>query len=487
MTSSVSSSSTGTLSSLGLGSGLDSNGIVSKLVDLERLPITQLQAQATKIQAKVSEFGTIQSLVTSFRDAARKVADPTTWNSMTSTSTDSAAVTFATDPGAAAGSYSVNVKALAQAQTVVTIKSQTNDQATIGSGTLTLDKGTWGTDGKFTATGTAVQVTIDATDTLEDIRDKINSSGSSVSASIIVDASGARLAFSSASTGAANGFRIQATDNDGGDNDDVGLSQLAYDPEHNTTGTDPAAEAQDASVVVNGITLTSTTNTFKNALSAISFTVGKLSNGSPATVTVAPDKDAITKAVNDFATAFTSLSDKLHEDTKYDDSSKTAGVLQGDATAVSILNQFRSTVASSSSASSVYGTLSSIGLSVSSSGGLTVDSSKLATALGKLSEVKKLFTAAGSASVSGSDGIGTRLRKLGDNMLSFDGTLASRINGLNTSLSKNEKRQDQMDARASLYEARLRAQYSTLDTTMAGLTTQSQYISQMITAWSKSS
>lgn len=486
MTTSVSSSSSGTISSLGLGSGLDSNGIVSKLVELERSPITQLQTRATKLQTQVSAYGQIQSSVTSFRDAARKIADPSFWGTMTSTSTDAAAVNFSTSTGAAAGNYSVDVIALAKAQNVVLDKATSAATDTIGAGTLTFEKGSW-VDGVFEGSGTAVDVSISATDTLEDIRDKINSAGAGINASIIVDSSGARLAFTSSATGAANGFRVQVQDaSDASNTDALGLSMLAYDPENATAGTMLAQPAQDASVTVNGVPLTSTTNSFATALTNISFTVGKLTvKDSPVNVTVSQDKDTIAKAITEFATAYTSLSDLLHADTKYDDTSKSAGVLQGDATAVSILNQFRTALGSGSTASSVFGTLSAVGLSIGSTGGLTVDSTKLNSALGNLAEVKKLFTAAGTG--NGDDGIATRLRTLGSNMLSFDGTLASRTKGLNTLLSNNQKRQDELDARATLYENRLRAQYSALDTSMAGITSQSQYVTQMITAWNKAS
>ncbi len=486
-TSSVSSTSSGTISSLGLGSGLDSNGIVSKLVELERAPITQLQTRATKIETQVSAYGQIQSSVTSFRDAARKVADPSFWGTMTSTSTDPAAVSFSTSTGASAGNYSVEVSALAKAQNVVMATSTSAATNTIGSGTLTIQTGSWDEDDLFSGTGTAVDVNISDTDTLEDIRDKINDAGAGVNATIIVDSSGARLAITSTATGAANGFRVQVQDgSDASNTDAAGLSVLAFDPENSTLGMNEAQPAQDASVTVNGVPLTSTTNTFETALSNISFTVGKLTtSGNPANVTVSQDKDTIAKAITAFATAYTALSDLLRADTKYDETSKSAGPLQGDATAVSILNQFRNALGSGSTASSVFGTLSAVGLTLNSSNGLSVDSAKLNTALGNLAEVKKLFTAAGTG--NGDDGIATRMRTLGDNMLSFDGAIASRTSGLNTLLSNNQKRQDELDARATLYENRLRSQYSALDTAMAGLTAQSQYVTQMITAWNKAS
>jgi flagellar hook-associated protein 2 len=483
MTTSVSSTSSGTLSSLGIGSGLDSNGIVSKLVELERTPITLLQRAADKIQTKVSAFGAIQSSVTSFRDAAQKVADPTFWNSMTATSSDTSTVKFSTSTGAAAGNYSVNVDKLAYAQTVVTKTATSASTNTIGAGTLTFQTGTW-TNGAFGGTGASVDVAITATDTLENIRDKVNNAKAGVTAAIIVDSSGARLTYTSTTTGAANGFRVQATDTGDGNNlDNAGLSSLAYDPEAGTLGTDQAQAAQDASVRVNGVVLTSATNTFSTALSNITFTVGKETSGTPATVTVAQDTVAITKAINDFATTYTALSDLLHADTKYDDSTKASGPLQGDATAVSVLNQFRTTLGSGSTASGVFGTLSAIGLSISTTGGITVDSTKLTSAMANPAEVKKLFTAAGSG--NGDDGIAVRLRTLGNTMLSYDGTQASRTAGLNTLIQNNQKQQDALDARATLYETRLKKQYTNLDTAMASLTSQSQYVTQMITAWNK--
>lgn len=486
--STTSSTGTGTLSSLGIGvSGLDANAIVTKLVELERQPITALQTQADKIQTKISAFGQIQSAISTVRDAAKKLANPEIWATTIATSADSSAVTFSTSTGAATGNYSVGVSALAAAQSVVTKTPLASSTSTLGTGTLSIEVGTWtGTHFDAKAGTSAKTVTIAATDTLEAIRDKINDAAGGVSASIVKDASGARLVMSSSATGAANGFRITATDTgDGNNTDNAGVSSLAFDldPLTATAGTDKKQDAANATATINGVEVTSSTNKFSDVLTGITFTVGKQTT-TPVNVAVTQDNDTISKAVTDFATGYSALATLLKSNTKYDDATKTGGTLQGDGTALALVNQFRAAVGGSSPASSVFTTLSSVGVEIQTGGTLTVNSTKLTNALGKLSEVKKLFANADSSN-SGNDGIATRLRTLSDNLLSFDGALTSRTTGLRTAVTNNQKRQDELDARAALYEKRLRAQYTALDKTMAGITGQGSYVTQMITAWNK--
>lgn len=487
----TSSATSGTISSLGVGSGLDANSIVSKLVSLERQPITQLQTDADKIQSKISAFGQVQSAVSTMRDAAKKLANPDIWASMTATSSDTSTVNFTTSSGAAAGNYAVSVSSLASSQSVVTKTALASSSATLGSGTVTIDIGKWNsTTSAFDTTSTA-SVNVLATDSLEKIRDKINDAGAGVTASIVKDASGARLVMTSTKTGEASGFRVTTTDTgDGNDTDNAGLSALAYNPDPAVTnaGTTRTQQAKDAAASINGIEVKSATNQFSDVLTGISFTVGKVTtNGTvdtPASVVVKQDNDAISKAITDFATSYSSLVTMLRTNTKYDESTKTAGTLQGDGTAVGILNQLRATTGSTSGNSTVFNTLSSIGVEVQAGGTLTVNSTKLTNALGKLSEVKKLF--ANASTTSSQDGIATKLRTLGDNLLGFEGAITTRTAGLKKAVDSNQKRQDELDARATLFEKRLRAQYTSLDQTMSNLSGQSSYVTQMITKWNNS-
>ncbi len=477
--------STSTITSLGVGSGLDAESIVTKLVTLERLPITQLQTQAEKFQAKISAFGQIQSAVSTFRDAARKLANPDIWGSVAATSANTSVVNFSTSTGAANGNYAVTVSSLAKAQSTA-MRTAVSATDTLGSGTLTFNTGVMGTGGIASPTKTT-QVTIDATDTLDQIKDKVNAAGAGVRATVVTDANGSRLVFTSSEAGKANAFTVSA-DTTGGTAGTaaVGLSALAYSGTDNLTEGERTQEASNAVAKVNGVQVESATNTFSGALAGITFTVGQTTAAdAPVNVTVAQDTETITKAINDFATSYTAMVNLMRDNTKYDDATQTAGTLQGDGTALALLNQFRSLAGSSTTASSTYGTLSSIGVAIQEGGGLKVDSTKLKNALGNLTEVKKLFSFADTGN-SSNDGIATKLRTLADNMLAFDGARANRTNGLRSAVTRNQKQQDVLDARSALYEKRLRAQYTALDTTMATLNTASNYVTQMINAYNKS-
>lgn len=480
-----STSTTPTLTSLGVGSGLDAETIVTKLVALERQPIAQLQTQASTIQSKISAFGKIQSAISSLRDAASKLTSPDLWSTTKATSADTA-VAFTTTPGAAVGSYSVGVTSLAAAQSVLSSSALASSSSTLGSGTLTIDVGTW-TGSSFAAKSgsTAVNIAIGASDTLATIRDKINSANAGIKATIVNDASGARLVMNSSTTGLSNGFRVAVADDDGNNVDGNGLSSLAYDPANTTTGTTLTQAAANAAATVNGVSITSETNTFSEVLTGISITVNKVTS-SPVNVTVAQDNEAITKAITDFASAYSSLDSTLKSNTKYDESTKTSAILQGDSTALSLIYQFRGLLGSASGASSVFSTLSSVGLETKSGGALVVNTTKLNNALGNLSELKKLF-AATDLTGAGADGFATKFRTLADSVIGFEGAITTRTAGLNTAVSNNEKRQEAMEARVALYEKRIRAQYTALDRTMATMSTQSGYVSQMISAWNKSS
>lgn len=475
------------ITSLGIGSGLDANSIVTKLVALESQPIANLQTASDKLQTKISAYGQIQSAVSGVRDAARKLTSADLWGATAAASADATAVSATTSAGAQVGTYSIDVTVLAKPQSVVTKTSLASGASTLGSGTLTLDIGTW-TGNSFEAKAGSTPVTIDvaATDTLAGIRDKINATNSGVKASIITDSSGSRLVMQSATTGAINGFRVTAADaGDGNNLDDAGLSALAYDPGSATAGTNLSQPATDAEATINNVPIKSATNTLSEVVSGLTITLSKVTTNPPTittgpiSVTVSQDTATITKAITDFATAYSSMATLVKGSTKYDEGSKTAGALQGDSGALSVQNQLRSLLGSSSNASSTFGTLSSIGLEIQTDGTVKVNSTKLTSALGNLAEVKKLFSNSDSADAT-KDGIMTRLRVMSDNLLGSEGILTVRTSGLKQTITNNQARQESLQNRVDLYEKRLKAQYSALDTIMAGLSSQGNYVTQMI-------
>lgn len=495
MTTTTSTSTSGSsITSLGIGSGLQANDIVSKLVALESQPITDLQTASAKVQTKISAYGAIQSAVSSVRDAVRTLTSSDIWGATTATSADATSVAATTSSGAQTGTYSVDVTALAKPQSVVSATALASSSSLVGAGTLNISLGTWSnSNSTFTpnAGATAVQITVTATDTLASVRDKINSSNSGVKASIITDSSGARLVMQSATTGEANGFQITSTDADGGNTDATGLSALAYDPSSATSGTTLTQAASDATATINNIPVKSATNTLSDVVSGLTITLGKVTTGpgittGPINITVTQDTAAITKAITDFATAYSTMASLIKEDTKYDDSTKTAGVLQGDSGALSVQTQFRQILGSQSGNSSMFTTLSSVGLEIQTDGTLKVNTTKLTSAMANVGDVKKLFANADSTD-STKDGVMTKLRTLTNDLLASDGLLTSRTAGLTQTITDNQERQDTMQARVDLYEKRLKAQYASLDTIMANLNSTSSYVTQMINSFNKTS
>lgn len=393
---------TPTLASPGIGSGLDVNGIVQKLMTVEQQPLTDLAHQESADQAKITAYGSLKSSLAALQTTLQNLSTASSFNVLKATSSDASALSATVSGKAVAGSYGVTVSQLAQAQKLASSGFATTADH-VGTGTLTFDFGTF--DGtSFTPNGNGAKtVTIAAgQDTLAGIRDAVNAANIGVTATIVNDgsANGNRLVFTAAASGAANSIRITAADDDGNATDAAGLSQLAFDPAagagagRNLT---QQVAAQDALLTIDGIAVKSPTNTISNALDGVTLNLLKTS-ASPVTLSVAPSVTdvaakiaAFVKAYNDLNTTFTNL-------TKYDATKKQASVLTGDGSVRMVQNQLR-TILGGSLASGTYSTLSQVGVTFQADGTLALDDAKLQNALTTSSSaVMQLFASAGSAS-----------------------------------------------------------------------------------------
>ena len=484
MATSISTSGSGTISSAGIGSGLDVNSIVTQLMALEQRPLTALQSKASAIQSTVSEYGKIKSAVSTLNDLAQKLASKTTWAQTVASSSDTAV--GATTDGSTAGTYTVDVTSLASVQTLAS--SAKAATAAVGSGTLHIELGAYagGTGGAptiFTPSGTppAVDIAVSATDTLSDVRDKINGASAGVSAMILTDASGSRLLIRSNATGAVNGFRTSVSDDDGNNADAGGLSALAFDASTGVSQMTRSQTAADAVATINGLPVTSASNTLTNIVDGLTLSLSAPTTA-PVTVNVVTDTASLKKTLTDFAAAYSAVYKLIAADTKYNATTKQGGILQGDSAAVGLQNQLRALAGGNSGASSTFGRLSDAGLQIQADGSMTVNSTKLDSALANLPEITKLFSGS-SASDPTLDGFAKRFRTATDTMLGVSGSLTSRTTGLSAQLTRNQKDQDTLNTRLADIEKRLRAQYTALDTQMASLSTQSSYITQQVAAW----
>jgi flagellar hook-associated protein 2 len=316
------------------------------------------------------------------------------------------------------------------------------------------------------------------------LRDKINASGAGITASVLTDATGARLVLRSSATGESNGFRIGVTDTDGNNSDGLGLSALAFDPSAGILTMAQALAASNASATLNGLSITSTSNTLSNVLDGITLTLNKVTTA-PVQVSATQDDASIRKAMDAFVTAYTDLNKLLADQTKYDAGSKTAGGLQGDSAAIGIRSQMRAMIGTSSGASTMFSRLGDVGFDVKLDGSIALNDGKVKNALANLAETKKLF-ANNDLVTPANNGIAVQMRALTDRLIGIDGTVSTRSDGLRKRIDLNQDRQDALTDRIAQVEARLRAQYTALDKQMGALTGLQSYVTQQINAFNSS-
>jgi len=210
------------ISTPGIGSGLDVNGIVTKLMSIEQQPLTALNSKVASYQAQLSGYGQIKSALSQFQSAVQGLSSPSQFQSLTATLADATVATASASTGATPGTYALEVTSLAQAQKLVAA-GQASTSATIGSGSATtlsfdfgtiaggtLSNGTY-TGASFTSNGAGTKtVTINASNnSLSGIRDAINSANIGVSATIVNDGSASpyRLVLTDSTTGKTNSMR----------------------------------------------------------------------------------------------------------------------------------------------------------------------------------------------------------------------------------------------------------------------------------------
>ena len=195
------------ITSAGVGSGLDVEGIVSGLMELERRPLTRLDTKESTYQSKLSAYGTVKSYLSTLQTAATSLATASTFTGKSASVSDSTVLSAAASSTAAAGSYSINVTQLAKYHAV---RSNTNYAAsteTFNTGTLSISVGG----------GTAVDVPITgANNTLAGISQAINEADAGVSASVINDGSTNRLVLTSKTSGSAGAISVVASDDGSG-------------------------------------------------------------------------------------------------------------------------------------------------------------------------------------------------------------------------------------------------------------------------------
>ncbi len=473
------------ISSPGVGSGLDVNSIVTQLVAIEKQPLQALQTKATTLQSQLSLYGTIKSQVSALKDAASTLASASSWANQAATSSNAAAATVSVDATATATAFGLDITRLAQSQTTASRSIATGASLGAGSGTgqLSIQLGSWGPAGAgpFAAgAGAAVNINVSETDTYTTIANAINAANAGVKATVLKIGNTERLSFQSTTSGSDAGFSI-ASNSGFAALDSLSFTSLANGSE-SASGMESSQVGLNATFKINGVAVESATNTVANVVPGVTLNLAQTTSvGSPVQITVAQDKVALQKNIQTFADAYSALNKTLADSTKYVQGGR-SGALQGDSTTVGLQNLMRKIIGSSSTGST-YARLSEVGLEQQTDGSMKLNTTKLATAMGDVGNLQKLFTTNNSNAAT--NGFALKLRDLTSGLLAADGTVSNKSTALQGAISRIGDEQERVTERAARVEKRLRAQYSALDAQMAKISGLSSYVTAQLAQWNK--
>lgn len=393
------------LTSTGIGSNLDIEGIISKLMSVERQPAAQLDKKELSFQAKVSGFGTLKGAISQFQTAIAGLSNESKYQSVRASVADAAVATVSANASAKPGTYSLQVTQIAQAQKLVANGVATQTEP-IGKGVITIDFGTISggtldsvtgkyTGATFTSSGSGVKtLTIDSTNnSLAGIRDAINGAGMGVTAKIVNDGgtSPYRLSLTSDKTGEVSSMKISVADTEG-----TGLSTLLNHNPAGTQGLSQTAAAMNAKFTVDGIAVSKASNSVSDVIEGVTFNLLK-ENTSATTVKVDRDTAAITSSVNAFVKAYNDITQTFRDAMAYNTTTKEAAVLNGEALVRNMQTQVRNILNSPvAGGTGSITTLYQAGVSLDKNGLLKVDSAKLDKAItSNYAEIAGLFASTG--------------------------------------------------------------------------------------------
>lgn len=424
----------------GLSSGIDTNAMVTALMNYERLPITRLQGDRTKVNTEKSVVQELNTLIAALAQKARALSDPNALQGKTATSADEKVLKASASAGAASGTYNVTVTALAQSHTMASAASPA-----LAAGT-TLD---------ITVGSSTTSVAVEAGDTLAGLAERINrTADAGVSASVIND----KLVLISGMGGTAGTITVGGT-------------------AAGALGMTTSQAGEDARATVNGVPVTASGNRLEGVVSGLTVDLTGLGT---TTVTVGADTGTIQGQVQAFVDAYNKVVSNVNNATKYDAATKTAGTLQGDTTFTSFSGRLRGIAGSAvSGMGGAYDSLAQIGITTSRTGELTLDPAGFQEALAAdPTAVRRLFGFDdGTAGASATDGIARQIQAFADDFSA--NSLQSRITGYGERVTRMNDRIAQLEDLMTVREQRLRKQFQAMETAIsqfrsqaAGLTSQ---------------
>ncbi len=465
----------------GLATGMETDSIITQLMELERAPITRMETKKTEATNRIDAYAQFKSTLDDLK-ASVNAMTLTNQVKSNSVSISSSAPFTATSANASSGSYNISVKQLAQVQKNISGGVASQADALLGTGTFTLTKGSVNTT-----------ITIDSTNnSLAGLAAAINENSgvTGVRAAIIND-------------GSATSYRLALTGSDSSASFSVsselsgGVGSVAMDSLETAYQTAHQAEAY-----IDGIKIVSNNNTLSNAINGVTINLNGVSEIDPTGTPIHPDLQAYTTslleikpdtgALKEKLTSFVTNYNKVMEwilsgyeefggGATIDDDPETVdllgSVLRGDSSVQGVKRTLQNILSSVVTTSGSLHAMTDLGITTKLNGTLLQDNSKMDAVLAdNFDGAVKLLAGEGQV-----DGI---MKKFNYYMLnvtsSTTGMYATKKANYDLNMERIDTQIANMEPRMVAREATLRAQYTAMETLVSGLNSQGSFLTQQM-------
>jgi flagellar hook-associated protein 2 len=466
--------STGTISSSGIGSGLNVSQIVTALMDVEKGPLNSINKSISTDNAQISAYGTVSSQISSFQSSIAGLITPSTIKATTASSSSTSVLSVSNDGTALAGEYKITVVRVASPQVIK-----------ISNSAFTSLYDEFGSAGDISITSNDVTTDITPTSyTVAGLAEAINDANiSGISATII-----------NLGTSSAPDYQIRIV-NTSDTTAAIDLSEIEEDEVAVFTLTDIDTDtvAVSGKFTIDGVTNDGELVEFERSSNTITdlipgLTINLVGTGD-STITVAQDSSALSSKIAAFVTAYNALDQSLKDISSYDTTTKKGAVLYGDSTITSLRRDIRSIITSTLSvvdSSTSYNRLGDVGVSFESDGTLSLDSTTLNTAINaNFNKVANLFSGTGDSTDSSTlHGFAYQLDTLLTTATDIDGLITNRESSLQTDITRLQARAVQEQSRLDNLQQIYQRQYTALDRTIASLNSMASYLTSQFDAMS---
>ena len=456
------------------GSGLPLEDIIKASVDSKRtVKYKQFAQQEADLKTTLSGVGQFKSALSTFLTAVKKLNDKDSFgvrSASVAQPTGGDIISVKSSSKTTEGKYNIIVNSLATGsryESAPNAFTSSEQVVATAAGALTIGSG----DKSYV-------VNVEAGETLGSLREKINSSADNfgLSANIVNTGTDSRLVLTSKVTGDGNDITISA--------DTAELATFST--------TDPVSKmvkkesAKNASITIDGLNASSTTNTFDDVIQDLEITLLKPSpdvNGikQSASVKVSTDSSKVEGNIKDFVSAYNALLDSMNTLGRRptivgSERVGASGPLAGDSTLTSIQNQIFSTISSTFTDAGPFKSLFDIGITLDNKGKMEVKNSgahNISDALkNNFDDVGKLFV--------GDNGLGKKLENIIDPYTKTGGSLSQREEQANTGLRQIGQKKSDFDIQMTKYEESLRAKYGKLDSLLVSMNQASQTLKSQL-------